>query len=154
MNKAIFVSLNSNTLVKTKSGNDYPQNEDDWEFVTGILPKIKKAYNEGYIVCLVSNEGGIQAGHTTMEQVKNRINAIQKELETYLRCSVNVAFCGYLDSYYKKPKPGMAYQLALELELALGESIMVGNSNNDSKFAKYAHIGTYYDIDGFLKYYN
>lgn len=28
---------------------------------------------------------------------------------------------------------------------------MIGNSNNDSGFAKNAYIGTYYDIEDFLK---
>lgn len=153
LNKALFISLNSNTLVKTKSGAEYPKTPDDWEFVSGILPKIKRAFNEGYIVCIVSNEGGIESGHTTMIEVANRIKLIQVELEQYLNGSINVAYCGNLDSYYKKPNPGMAYQLAVELHLLLRESIMVGNSNTDSKFAKNAYIGTYYDVKDFINEY-
>lgn len=149
MNKAVFISLEG-TLVKTKSGKDYPINEDDWEFISGVLPKLHYMTDLGFIVCIVSNQGGIGSGKTTAKEVDARLKKIDDELSQYLGTGVNNAYCPYLESYFRKPSPGMAYNFALHLELSLRKSIMVGNSTTDSHFAKEAHIGTYFDVDSFI----
>ncbi len=149
LNKAVFISLEG-TLVKTKSGNDYPTSDNDWEFTSGIVPKLRYLVERGFIPCIVSNQGGIASGKITEQEVTNRLTLIDKELEQLLGTSVNNAYCSHLESYYRKPNPGMAYTFALHLSLSLKKSIMIGNSNTDSHFAKEAHIGTYLDITSFI----
>lgn len=151
LNKAVFINLD-NTLVKTKSGEEYFKNVDDWKFWgDGLLQKLKQLVEKGYIPCIVSNQGGVGLGRVTEADVVTRMKKIEQELETYLGVAVNTAYCTSYDSYYRKPFPGMAYHFALNLALSLRNSIMIGNSNNDSGFAKNAYIGTYYDIEDFLK---
>mgnify|MGYP002777335427 CR=1 FL=1 len=149
LNKAVFINLDG-TLVKTKSGNDHFINTDDWEFNSGILPVLKRYTNEGYYICIVSNQGGISTGKVLESDVEERIRKIDKELEQYLGCGVNSAYAKQLESYYRKPNPGMAYHFALELHLSLRDSIMIGSTKTDNDFAKNAYIGTYYHVNDFI----
>jgi HAD superfamily hydrolase (TIGR01662 family) len=146
LNKAVFISLEK-TLIQSKSGNDYPQGVDDWEFVTGILRGLKRYVNDGYLICIVSNQGGIGSGRVTQKEVDERCKKVDAELEQYLGTGVSSAYCPYLEGYYRKPNPGMAYYFAIELHLSLRDSIMVGSSKIDNQFAKNAYIGTYLDVN-------
>jgi DNA 3'-phosphatase len=150
LNKAVFISLEG-TLVKTKSGDQYPRDDSDWEFVSGLIPKLRYLVDIGYIPCIVSNQGGIGSGKITEQDIIDRLHLIDKELEEQIGTGVNNAYCPHLESYYRKPNPGMAYYFALELQLSLKKSLMIGNSNTDSHFAKEAHIGIYFDINSFIK---
>jgi DNA 3'-phosphatase len=149
LNKAVFMNLD-NTVVKTKSGEQYFKDANDWEFIGGFLPKLKVLVDAGYIPCVVSNQAGVSTGNVLETILSARMKNIEQEMEQYLGCSVNFAYCTQLESYNRKPYPGMAYYIAMELYLSLRRSIMIGCSKVDSDFAKEAYIGTYYDIEDFL----
>lgn len=150
MNKAVIVNLD-NTLVKTKSGNEYFSDPKDWEFTSGLLPKIRTLVDKSYIPCIVSNQAGIGTGRVREQDVNDRIKYIEQELEQYLDTKVYSTYCSQLESFYRKPNPGMAYYLALALEFSLRNSVMIGNSKSDMDFAKNAYIGTYYDLEDLLQ---
>lgn len=152
MEKALFLDLDG-TLIKTKSGEKYPKNIDDWDIVTGMLPRIKIYKEAGYHICLVSNQGGVQMGYFTETALNDMHNNIAKEIEQYIGRGINYAWCGKADKdhYYRKPNPGMAYQMALSIGLSLRDSYMVGDSKSDEQFAKNAYIGTYLDVKDFLE---
>lgn len=150
MNKAVIINLD-NTLVKTKSGKDYFERPSDWEFITGIVTKLRTFSDKGYIICIVSNQGGISTGRVIEQDVLNRIKEIKQELEQAIGREVHSIYCAELESYHRKPNPGMAYTLALALELNLRNSYMIGSSKSDMEFAKNAYIGTYYDLEDLLQ---
>jgi len=149
LNKAVFLSLDG-TIVKTKSGREFPRDSKDWEFISTVLPKLKYLGDKGYIPCIVCNQGGIGSGKVAESEVSDRLMTIEKELEQWLGINVNTAYAPNLESYYRKPNPGMAYYLAIELHLSLRDSIMIGSTKIDSYFAKNAYIGTYYDVEDFI----
>lgn len=152
MNRAIFIDLDG-TLIKTKSGAEFPIDYDDWEIMRGILPLIRSYSDKGYIPIIVSNQGGIEAGHVDADKFDFKLETIVKEVEQYIGSSVNRLYCPFISKthYYRKPNPGMAYKAAIELELSLRDSIMVGNQDVDAKFAKNAYIGIYFDVKDFIK---
>lgn len=149
MNRALFLDLDG-TLIETKSGETFPKDINDWKFKEGILPTVKKYRDRGFNVCIVTNQAGIERGYITKEQLEQKLDTIERELEQYLGGGVNHAYCGNTRSYFRKPYPGMAYQLAIALELSLRDSVMVGDMDSDAKFAKNAYIGTYYDVNHFI----
>jgi D-glycero-D-manno-heptose 1,7-bisphosphate phosphatase len=152
MNRALFLDLDG-TIIKTKSGKDYPIDTNDWEFMPAILTLIKKYNDEGFIIIIVSNQGGIEAGIVDAVKFDEKFDKIRNEIAQYTGENVNGMYCPFLnkDHYHRKPNPGMAYTAALKLELSLRNSIMVGDMDSDAKFAKNAYIGTYYDIKDFLR---
>ncbi len=155
MNRALFLDLDG-TVIKTKSGNDFPKDYDDWEFINGMLPLIRSYSDKGYIIILVSNQGGIEAGHVDPVKFEQKFDRIRNEIADYIGCGVSGFYCPFIakDNYYRKPNPGMIYRAAVELELNLFESIMIGDMESDAKTAKNAHIGTFWYVDSFIKYNN
>ena len=59
-NQKVLLCDLDGTLIVTKSGKTFPENENDWKF----KPRIKEAiqeYNPKYIF-IISNQGGIEKG--------------------------------------------------------------------------------------------
>jgi D-glycero-D-manno-heptose 1,7-bisphosphate phosphatase len=145
LNKAVFIGLEG-VLINSKSGSEYPIGVDDWDFVPGVKQALKRYVNEGYLICIVSNQGGIGSGKANQEEIDARQRRVDAELEQYLGVGVSSAYCPYLEGYYRKPNPGMAYHFAIELHLSLRDSVMIGNTKVDNQFAKNAYIGTYINL--------
>jgi histidinol-phosphate phosphatase family protein len=150
LNKALFLDLDG-TIIKTKSGETFAKDVNDWEFITGILPSIKRFADRGYVICIVSNEGGVELGKVTEDFTNLKYGLIRREIEQYIGCSINVAYCRSMEHYDRKPNPGMAYFFARELWLNLRESIMVGDSENDQAFAINAGIGAFLKVEQFAE---
>lgn len=148
--KALFLDLEG-TLIKSKSGDLYWKDSNDWEFIPGVIQKVKMYKNAGYYICIISNQGGIESLKVSQIEVERLLDNVGKELEQYIGGGISHAYCGNIDGYMKKPNPGMAYRLALELELSLRHSVMVGDTESDAQFAKNAYIGTYLDIKDFIE---
>lgn len=150
LNKALFLDLDG-TVIKTKSGKTFPINIDDWEFVSGVLPAIKRYTEQGYYVLIVTNQGGIELGHITAEDIDQKLTTISQEIEQYVRAEIGFLYCAFMEGYDRKPNPGMAYKYAILLNLNLKESVMVGDMPTDEQFAINAGIGTFYWISDFIK---
>ena len=151
-NKGLFLDLDG-TIITTKSGNKFPDDEHDWKFLPKVLDKIKFYSDQGYIVCITTNQGGIEMGKVTQEVIENKLRDITQEIESNIRTDVNTVYCPSMNGYHRKPNPGQAYTLALELELDLSESIMVSDFERDKIFATNAGIGTFMWASDFTQYY-
>lgn len=139
------------TIIRTKSGEKFSKTVDDWQFIPGVLPSIKRFAEGGYLICIVSNEGGIEMGHVTNEFINTKYSNIQKEIEAYIRTDINIVYCQALDHYDRKPNPGMAYYLARELSIDLKQSVMVGDSESDKDFAFNAGITGFLRVEQFVE---
>lgn len=148
-NKALFLDLDG-TIIMTRSGNKFPVDSSDWMFIPKILDKIKFYVDQGFIVCIVTNQGGIELGHTTHEDIIKKLKDITEEMEQAIRIDVNTVYCPSINGYHRKPAPGMAYTLAIKLEIDLNESVMIGNSKSDKTFAENAGIGVFFYVDEFI----
>ena len=149
LNKALFLDLDG-TIVKPKDGKTFPDTPDDFLFLEGILPFIKEYNDIGYYICIVSNQAGISQGFITHEFMEERLDLISKEIEEYIGRGINYMYCANYGCYDRKPNPGMVYTMALQLELDLRESVMVGNSQDDYDLMKVSGIGKFYWINDIL----
>lgn len=150
MNKAIFISLD-NTLITTLSRRALPLHSDDWKFKIEILPILKKAINSNYILIIVTNQKSVTDGFTKEKVFINKLNNIVKTLEKNLKIKTNTkVFFNYSieekTDYRSLPNPGMGYELALDYELDLSKSIMIGNSLIDKTFSNNLNLSNYYNI--------
>lgn len=148
--KALFINLDG-TTVTTKSGRAYPLHSEDWQLNLDLLPVIKDAYKKKYKVFIITNQPQIKQGFSTdflfTRRIKNIITLIESRL-SLKNLIINYEYNSELDSnhYNNKPNPGMAYELAIEHELSLLNSVMVGDTLNDKLFAQNAGIGYYCDV--------
>lgn len=59
------------TLIVTKSGKRFPENERDWKlFHSNVKEKLQKYAHEGFLLVIISNQHGIAKGKTTALQVR------------------------------------------------------------------------------------
>ncbi len=69
------------TLIVTRSGKTFPENENDWVFKNGIKDAIIR-YNPKYIF-IVSNQGGIEKGFVNEKKFRAKFHQIMKEIRTW-----------------------------------------------------------------------
>jgi D-glycero-D-manno-heptose 1,7-bisphosphate phosphatase len=123
MNKAIFLDrdgvINKNT--------DYVNCIEDFH----ILPKVRDALmlfkQAGYRIFVVTNQGGIEKGFLTEEDLYEMHDYMMKELPEI----EDYRFCPSYESFGRKPNPGMIYDLASAHEIHTGKSWMIGDMFSD-----------------------
>jgi len=150
MEKALFLTLD-NTLIFTKSGQKYPVHSKDWIINVDLFDTIKKYYKENYKVIIVDNQDSVAHGFVDIRVFEEKISEILEILER--ACSIKKNAVSYMfwtgdrDEYYRLPNPGLIYECALEYELDIPNSILIGNSDEDYNLHQYSGIKYYKDID-------
>lgn len=123
MNRAIFLDrdgvINKNT--------HYVNCVEDFH----ILPKVKDALmlfkQAGYKIFVVTNQGGIEKGFLTHEDLEEMHDYMKKQLPEI----DSIHYCAVYNSFNRKPNPGMIYQHALSYDIFLNESWMIGDMFTD-----------------------
>lgn len=149
--KALFCDLDG-TIITTRSGKKFPLHSEDWKFIDEMLSCIKHYQSKGFKICIVTNQGGIELGYVSERDFIRKISDICINIERRLSLepnSISYYYCKEIDEncYHRKPNPGMAYELAVDYELDLKESIMIGDMESDRLFALNAGIGKYLNIN-------
>lgn len=68
------------TIIKTKSGEIFPEGKEDWEFWSPeVVPKLKELHEQGKKIVVVSNQGGVKIGCISLEEIQGKVDDIQKE---------------------------------------------------------------------------
>jgi bifunctional polynucleotide phosphatase/kinase len=115
------------TLIKTKSGNIFPKDKNDWLLLNDqIKPKLLElAKNPEYIIVIFSNQKGLgKKSKLTIDDFIEKINNIKKLL------NINFIFLAALeDDKYRKPEIGMFKYLKSELGIKINkkDSFYVGD---------------------------
>jgi DNA 3'-phosphatase len=170
MNKALFSDLDG-TLIRTKSGKKFPENKDDWELDYTVLNAMYNYMfkNLSGTLCIVTNQGGVEAGYSTVEDMNFKLHSIKEAIEKYFidKYSYNVkvdygaCFTNDPTDFLRKPNPGLGYHLALRNNLSLSKCIMVGDasgletsfSDTDFGFAQNC-VMNYFDVEQFVALYS
>jgi D-glycero-D-manno-heptose 1,7-bisphosphate phosphatase len=124
MNKAIFLDRDG---VINDNGKGYTNTVEDFH----ILPKVRdalKLFNQaGYKLFIVTNQGGIEKGFLTHDDLDEIHEYMLKELPEI----DGVNYCPKYNSFFRKPNPGMIYAEAMRFEIMLGKSWMIGDMVTD-----------------------
>lgn len=132
----------------------YIADPDDVRLLPGAAPAIKRFCEAGYCVVVVSNQSGIARGLFD-EAVLASVHARMEELLQQDGAVLDGAFyCPFLDgdeatveayrrdSDLRKPSPGMLEQAAVELDIDLAKSWMMGDSAHDVEAGRRAGCQT------------
>jgi len=114
------------TIIKTKSGNIFPKNKDDWLLLNDqIKPKLLELSNDlEYIIVIFSNQKGLNKLKLSVHDFEDKIDNIRKLLD------INFIFLAALeDDIYRKPRIGMFDYLKSDLGIKINkqDSFYVGD---------------------------
>lgn len=154
MNKALFITFD-NTLINTKSGRKIPLHSKDWVLNIEVLDAIKYFYKKDYKIIIVDNQEAVSEGYVHKDVFEGKVLDVIDVAERAMSISTNpicyTFWIGDTDEYYKLPNPGIAYESALEYELDLMNSIMVGSSDKDFIFYSHFGLSKYLNVEDLIK---
>ena len=146
--KALFLDRD-NTLIRCDIGK-YILNEKQIEFIDENINRISVIAKEFDLVCLVTNQPVISMGKLTIYQLeKINSNIVKYCLTKGLKIDV-ITFCPHhphkgfkdevkilkKDCFCRKPNPGLILEQAFLRNVNLKDSLMIGDSDNDSQAAE------------------
>ncbi|ABR47392.1 hydrolase, HAD-superfamily, subfamily IIIA [Alkaliphilus metalliredigens QYMF] len=128
MRKAIFFDRDG-VLNDNETHVNQPK---DLILYDGVKEGLRKAYEAGYDLFVVTNQGGIELGHLTDEDLKKIHTHLEEEVKDYCHFK-EIMYCPYFktDSEDRKPRPGMILKLADKYDIDLKKSWMVGDRDTD-----------------------
>lgn len=110
------------TIIKTKSGNVFPKNIDDWQIAFNEVPgKLKSLHKDGYKIVFFTNQAGIAKGKLKIADFRKKIERIVSKINVPVQVFVSTG-----KGKYRKPVLGM-WEI-LELKENQNKSIDKSNS--------------------------
>ncbi|ERI89542.1 D,D-heptose 1,7-bisphosphate phosphatase [Clostridiales bacterium oral taxon 876 str. F0540] len=154
MNRAIFLDRDGVINDNSKKPVNVPE---DLIIYDGVGEALNKAQKAGYDLFIVTNQGGIELGHFSSEDLDKIHKKLEEDLKEY--CSFKeISYCPdyYKNSKCRKPKPGMILNLAKKYDINLASSWMIGDMDTDiqagiaagCKTAKIGKINSEADVNG------
>jgi len=119
----------------------YVSKKEDFEFVDGIFELCRSAKQLGFLIFVVTNQAGIGRGYYTEKDFLDLTDWMMGVFNNEGAAIDKVYFCPThpehgigkfkVDSYYRKPGPGMILLAAEEFDVDLGHSVLVGDKESD-----------------------
>ena len=102
------------TLIRTKSGRQFPTNVNDWQlWHESVKPKLQSLHKEGYTIVVFTNQGGVATGSTKVADLKIKFAKIQEALDVPMIFLAAIGKNGICS--YRKPSPSMYNHLESKL---------------------------------------
>ncbi|WP_372751191.1 D-glycero-alpha-D-manno-heptose-1,7-bisphosphate 7-phosphatase [Labilibaculum sp.] len=142
MQKALF--LDRDGVINSDVGHYYIYKIDDFIINDGIIPALQKISKAGYLLFIVSNQGGIAKGIYTETDVEILHNHLLSLLEKENIQIKKIYFCPHHDSVQKcncrKPSPYFLNKAIKEYQIDASKSYMIGDSPRDIQAAEAAGV--------------
>ncbi len=137
MNRAVFLDRDGTINVD----KDYLYRIEDFEYLPGAVEGLKRLYDLGYILIVVTNQSGIARGYYTEQDYVNLEKWMEDDLESKgIHISASY-FCPHLpgalvkkydvDCECRKPKLGLYQKAIEEWDIDLDHSIAIGDKLRD-----------------------
>lgn len=141
MNKALFLDRDG---VLNRERGDYTYSLEDFEVLDEVPVALNLAKNKGYLLIVISNQGGIAKGIFTserVEQLHDKMNA--KMAESGIEFD-EIYYCQHHSDVGKcicrKPDSLMLEKALARFNIDPRSSVMIGDSARDMEAAKKAGI--------------
>ena len=128
--KAVFLDRDGTIIVE----NGYITSVKDIKLIPNIGYFLRKLEDLGYVLIIISNQSAIGRCLVDEKIVKSINDTILTKLNEF-NCNIKgVYYCPHAPSdncNCRKPKPGLLFKAAQELNIILTRSWMVGNKESD-----------------------
>jgi histidinol-phosphate phosphatase family protein len=141
LKKAIFFDRDGTLIVDKVYLND----PDAIEYLPNVFEALRALRDAGFQFFIATNQSGVPRGHVTIENLNEIHRRMRAEFAKHGVDLVDFYYAPYLtdhDHMYRKPNPGMLLQAALEYNIDLGESWMIGDRMTDVEAGRRAGTRT------------
>lgn len=137
LKRAVFIDRDG--TINEESG--YLFRKEDCRFIPGALEAIAQLSKAGFLVVVVTNQSGIARGYYDEADLNQLHSYMGGEIEAAGGSIAGWYHCPHHPDYpsdatqcdCRKPLPGLLYRAALELEIDLASSWMIGDKIADIK---------------------
>ncbi|PYF76978.1 D-glycero-alpha-D-manno-heptose-1,7-bisphosphate 7-phosphatase [Pedobacter nutrimenti] len=141
-NKAIFLDRDG---VLNHERNDYICRLEDFEVLEYQIPVLKKFYDEGYLLVIITNQGGIALGRYTEETLSEMHKLLFQKFEQQGAKISHAYYCPHHPSVTgecpcRKPKSGMLLTAIQTYNIDPALSVMIGDKLRDVEAANGAGV--------------
>lgn len=128
MNKALFLDRDG----VINDFKEYVYTPEDLIIFEDAKEAIKIAAEAGYSIFVVTNQGGIEVGTLTEDELKKIHQKLIEEVKPYGEIK-EIVYCPYYDrnASCRKPNPTMLLELIEKYNIDIKESWMIGDRNTD-----------------------
>jgi len=144
MNKAIF--LDRDGVLNSNEGRYYVWKPEDLKINPGVVEALKKWKKAGYLLIVITNQGGVSKGEYTREDVERFHQAMQRELLSQGAGVDAFYYCPHHPDQQRclcrKPSPLMIEKALARFDIDPDQSWMIGDSERDEWSGKAAKLKT------------
>ncbi|MEJ7559382.1 MAG: HAD family hydrolase [Pedobacter sp.] len=142
MNKAIFLDRDG---VLNHEIYDYITRVEDFEVLEYQIPPLKKLYDEGYMLIIITNQGGIALQRYTEEELAEMHEILFDKFEALGAVITHAYYCPHHPSVggecpCRKPASGMLFDAIAAYDIDPSLSIMIGDKPRDVEAANGAGV--------------
>jgi D-glycero-D-manno-heptose 1,7-bisphosphate phosphatase len=142
MNKAVF--LDRDGVINNDEGLYYIYKPSDLKLNTNIAENIAKINRQGYLVIVVSNQGGIGKGLYSKHDTDIINQFIEKEIENKGAKIDAFYYCPHHpdtgNCYCRKPNSLLIEKAMARFDINKGQSYLIGDSPRDVEAAEKAGV--------------
>jgi D-glycero-D-manno-heptose 1,7-bisphosphate phosphatase len=146
MKKALFLDRDG-VIIKEKN---YLYKIEHVEFINGVFEQLKLFENRGYLLIVITNQGGIARGYYSEDDFNKVTKWMVNEFHIHGVNITKVYYSPYHPDYNvnifksyeedRKPNPGMIIRAKNEFNIDLSNSIVVGDKEIDVLAGKNAGV--------------
>jgi D-glycero-D-manno-heptose 1,7-bisphosphate phosphatase len=141
-NKAIFLDRDG---VLNHEMNDYICKVADFTILEYQIPALKKFYDEGYLLIIITNQGGLALNRYTEEELHEMHDLLYSKYEESGANFTHAYYCKHHpsvsgDCECRKPKSGMLLQAIATYNIDPLLSVMIGDKPRDVEAANGAGV--------------
>jgi D-glycero-D-manno-heptose 1,7-bisphosphate phosphatase len=142
MRRAVF--LDRDGTINSDEGHYYVYRRGDFRFNPGVVEGIRRLNEAGFLVFVVTNQGGVAKGLYTEEEVVALHDFMREELGKGGARVDGVYFCPHHESVApcrcRKPSPYLVELAAREFDVDLSSSFFIGDTDRDMATAAAAGV--------------
>jgi D-glycero-D-manno-heptose 1,7-bisphosphate phosphatase len=149
MQKAVF--LDRDGVINDNSQFYYIFNEEQLKYNTDILDGIKRLSDAGYLVIVISNQGGIARGYYDTKDVDALHDKIAKDVSKSAGEIIDFYYCPHHDKLEaclcRKPSPLLIERAVAAYNIDISSSFLIGDSDRDIEAGKKAGLKSCFKIE-------
>lgn len=138
MNKAIF--LDRDGVINRKGSGYYIFREEEFLLNRGVTDSLKYFISKGYLLIIITNQGGIARGIYTMSHVDKLHNYMIQQLKAFNIELTDIYYCPHhpdvSSCLCRKPGTLLLEQAIAKYNIDPKASFMIGDSDIDIKAAE------------------